>query len=200
MQKPRTMFKKCGQDLNITNNPMLNIPNALTIFRIASVPFIVSLLYFPRPVTCLLATLFFLVAILTDLADGFIARKYNQITNFGKFLDPLADKVLIASVLIMLVELNWISAWIAIIVVVRELLVTGLRAIAADKGHVIAADKYGKLKTIMQSVALVPLIYHYPVFGFEIAVLGHFLLIIAVVLTIYSGWNYLYGFYRIWGD
>jgi CDP-diacylglycerol--glycerol-3-phosphate 3-phosphatidyltransferase len=179
---------------------MMNVPNALTVFRILAVPFIIALLYFPSRSTCLLATVLFLVAILTDLADGFWARKYNQVTNFGKFLDPLADKILIASVLIMLVELNWIPAWVAIIVIIRELLVTGLRAIAADKGQVIAADKYGKMKTIMQSVALVPLIYHFPLFGIDTAKLGFLLLLVAVVLTLYSGWNYLYTFYRIWGD
>jgi len=179
---------------------MMNLPNALTVFRILAVPFIIALLYFPHKTSCLIATLFFLVAILTDLADGFLARKYNQVTNFGKFLDPLADKILIASVLIMLVELNWVPAWIAMIIIVRELLVTGLRAIAADKGQVIAADKYGKMKTIMQSVALVPLIYHYPIFGIDVAGLGFFLLLVALVLTIYSGWNYLYSFYRVWGD
>lgn len=179
---------------------MLNLPNALTIFRICVVPFIVALLYFPGNVTCTLATIFFLVAILTDLADGFIARKYNQVTNFGKFLDPMADKILIASVMIMLVELSWIPAWIAIIVVVREIMVTGLRAIAADKGHVIAADKYGKMKTIMQSTALVPLLYHYPMFGIDFASVGKVLLFLAMILTVYSGWNYLSGFYRVWSD
>lgn len=179
---------------------MMNLPNALTVLRVLAVPFIVALLYFPTPSTCAFATLLFLIAILTDLADGFLARKYNQVTNFGKFLDPLADKILIASVLVMLVELGWVQAWVAIIVIVREILVTGLRAIAADKGHVIAADKYGKLKTIMQSVALVPLIYHYPLFGIDTAWLGSMLLFVAVVLTVYSGWNYLYGFYRVWGD
>ena len=179
---------------------MMNLPNVLTLLRILAVPFIVALLYFPRPSTCVLATLLFLAAILTDLADGFLARKYNQVTNFGKFLDPLADKILIASVLVMLVELNWVQAWVAIVIIVREIMVTGLRAIAADKGHVIAADRYGKLKTIMQSVALVPLIYHYPLFGIDVAWLGSLLLFVAVVLTIYSGWNYLYGFYRVWGD
>jgi CDP-diacylglycerol--glycerol-3-phosphate 3-phosphatidyltransferase len=179
---------------------MMNLPNALTVLRVLAVPFIVALLYFPKPSTCAFATLLFLIAILTDLADGFLARKYNQVTNFGKFLDPLADKILIASVLVMLVELGWVQAWVAIVVIVREILVTGLRAIAADKGHVIAADKYGKLKTIMQSVALVPLIYHYPLFGIDVAWLGSMLLFVAVVLTVYSGWNYLYGFYRVWGD
>lgn len=178
----------------------INVPNALTVFRIMAAPFIVALLYFPSRTTCLLATIFFIVAILTDLADGFWARKYNQVTNFGKFLDPLADKVLIASVMIMLVALNWIPAWIAIIVIVRELLVTGLRAIAADKGQVIAADNYGKMKTIMQSVAMIPLIYHYPLFGIDVAQVGFLLLLVAVALTLYSGWNYLYSFYRVWAD
>ncbi|MDO9582353.1 MAG: CDP-diacylglycerol--glycerol-3-phosphate 3-phosphatidyltransferase [Desulfomicrobium sp.] len=178
----------------------MNVPNALTVFRIMAAPFIVALLYFPSRTTCLLATIFFIVAILTDLADGFWARKYNQVTNFGKFLDPLADKVLIASVMIMLVALNWIPAWIAIIVIVRELLVTGLRAIAADKGQVIAADNYGKMKTIMQSVAMIPLIYHYPLFGIDVAQVGFLLLLVAVALTLYSGWNYLYSFYRVWAD
>ena len=179
---------------------MMNLPNVLTLLRILAVPFIVALLYFPNPTSCVLATLLFLAAILTDLADGFLARRYNQVTNFGKFLDPLADKILIASVLVMLVELNWVPAWVAIIIIVREIMVTGLRAIAADKGHVIAADRYGKLKTIMQSVALVPLIYHYPVFGIQVAWIGSGLLFVALLLTIYSGWNYLYGFYRVWGD
>lgn len=178
----------------------MNVPNALTVFRIMAAPFIVALLYFPSRTTCLLATIFFIVAILTDLADGFWARKYNQVTNFGKFLDPLADKVLIASVMIMLTALNWIPAWIAIIVIVRELLVTGLRAIAADKGQVIAADNYGKMKTIMQSVAMIPLIYHYPLFGIDVAQVGFLLLLVAVALTLYSGWNYLYSFYRVWSD
>ncbi len=179
---------------------IINIPNALTIFRIAVVPFIIALLYFPGKTSCLLATLFFLVAILTDLADGFIARKYNLVTNFGKFLDPLADKILIASVMIMLVELSWIPAWIAIIVIVREIMVTGLRAIAADKGHVIAADRYGKLKTILQSVALVPLIYHYPFLDVDLSLIANVLLYIALVLTVFSGWNYLVSFYRLWCD
>jgi CDP-diacylglycerol--glycerol-3-phosphate 3-phosphatidyltransferase len=178
----------------------MNAANVLTVFRIAAVPFIVALLYFPGPTTCLLAALFFLIAVLTDLADGFIARKYNLITNFGKFLDPLADKILIASVLIMLSSLGWVPAWATIIIVVREILVTGLRAVAADKGHVIAADRYGKLKTITQSVALIPLIHHYPFLGLDLTLLGQGLLLAAVVLTVYSGWNYLYGFYRLWGE
>ncbi|NLY40287.1 MAG: CDP-diacylglycerol--glycerol-3-phosphate 3-phosphatidyltransferase [Desulfovibrionales bacterium] len=176
---------------------MMNLPNVLTLLRIVAVPFIIALLTFPGKATCFLATLFFVLAVLTDLADGFIARKFNQVTNLGKFLDPIADKVLIASVLIMLVELNWISAWIAIVIIVRELLVTGLRAIAANKGEVIAADNYGKLKTIIQSIALIPLIYHYPFLGLDVHQIGQSLLLVAVVLTIYSGWNYLRTFYKV---
>lgn len=179
---------------------MINLPNALTLFRVLAVPFIVVLLYFPGKATCFFASVLFLIAILTDLADGFIARKYNQITNLGKFLDPLADKILIASVLIMLVELNWVSAWVAIVIIIREIMVTGLRAIAADKGLVIAADKYGKIKTIMQSVALIPLIYHYPFLGIAMDLVGSMLLFIALILTVYSGINYLLAFQNILYD
>lgn len=159
---------------------------------------IVGLLYFENRFTCLIACVCFTLASLTDLVDGHIARRSNMVTSFGKFLDPLADKVLISSVLIMLVQLGWVEAWIAIVIVCRELIITGLRAIAADEGVVIAADKFGKWKTILQIVALVPLILHYPWFGVSPVPLGEFLLYIAVILTVFSGANYLYTFYGHW--
>jgi CDP-diacylglycerol--glycerol-3-phosphate 3-phosphatidyltransferase len=114
----------------------------------------------------------------------------------GKFLDPLADKLLVASALIMLVKLGWVEAWISITIVSREILVTGLRAIAADQGLVIAADKYGKLKTIVQTVALCPLILHYKWWGFDPNLLGQVLIYLALILTLFSGVNYLRNFYR----
>ena len=129
---------------------MFNLANQLTLARIFFVVPIVLLLYFPGRLTCFLATLLFGIASLTDYLDGHIARKSNMVTSFGKFLDPLADKLLICSILIMFVELRWIPGWVTIIIIVRELAVTGLRAMAADEGVVIAADKYGKIKTVMQ--------------------------------------------------
>ncbi len=177
---------------------LLNLPNRITLSRILMVPVIIVLLYFENKFTCLIACIGFILASVTDLLDGHIARRSNMITSFGKFLDPLADKVLITSVLIMLVALDRVAAWIAIVIICRELIITGLRAIAIDEGVVIAADTFGKWKTIMQMIALVPLILHYPWLGLNPVPLGQFLLYIAVALTIFSGGNYLYVFHRHW--
>ncbi|WP_028575246.1 CDP-diacylglycerol--glycerol-3-phosphate 3-phosphatidyltransferase [Desulfonatronovibrio hydrogenovorans] len=174
---------------------MFNLPNSLTFARIASIPLIVVLLYFPGKLTSALAMLVFIAASLTDLVDGMVARKYNMVTNMGKFLDPLADKLLITSVMIMLVANGWLQAWIAIVIIGREITVTGLRAIAADQNIVIAADSYGKLKTIFQVVALCPLILHYPWWGFDPNLMGQILIHIALVLAVFSGVNYLRRFY-----
>lgn len=175
---------------------MFNLANKITLLRMLLVPIVVVLLYFEGPVVCLAATAAFLLASLTDWMDGYIARRENMVTSFGKFLDPLADKVLICSVLIMFVELNWVPAWVAIVIVCRELFITGLRAIAIDEGIVLAADKFGKAKTVLQIVAIVPLMVHYPVLGFDPQPLGKILLYIALVLAVFSGFNYTYGFYR----
>ena len=177
---------------------MLNAANILTLARICAVPLIVLVLYFPGKISCLMALLLFVAACLTDYVDGLVARKYNLVTNAGKFMDPIADKILIAAVLVMLTELHWLPAWIAIIIISREIIVTGLRAIAADQGKVIAADMLGKSKTLIQMFALGPLILHYPWFGFDPVPLGTFILYIALVLTILSGANYLRNFYKIW--
>ncbi len=174
---------------------MFNVANNLTLLRILTVPVIVVLMYFPNRGTCLLAMLVFILSSLTDLFDGLLARRYGLVTNIGKFLDPLADKLLVISVLIMLVHLGWLQAWIIILIIGREMTVTGLRAVAADQGHVIAADRYGKLKTIVQVVALCPLILHYSWWGFDPNPLGMVLIWIALILTIFSGGNYLYRFF-----
>lgn len=180
----------------------LNLANMLTLARIFAVPVIVSLLYmeqaFQSVLLAYLSAGVFALASLTDMADGYIARRQNLITNLGKFLDPLADKLLISSVLIMLVQLGWVEAWIVVVIICRELAVTGMRGVAADKGVVIAADRYGKLKTIAQSLALVPLLAHYPVMGFDPVPLGMIVLYIALALTVFSGGNYLYNFYKKW--
>ena len=175
---------------------MFNLPNNLTLFRILAVPFLVLLLYFPSRAVCLLAMLLFVVASLTDLFDGLIARRYNLVTTMGKFLDPLADKLLIVSVLIMLAWLHWLPAWMAVLIVCRELTVTGLRAIAMEQGIVIAADQFGKLKTIVQIVAVCPLLLHYTWWGFDPQPLGMGLMWGAVVLTVLSGANYLRNFFK----
>ncbi|NCC23849.1 MAG: CDP-diacylglycerol--glycerol-3-phosphate 3-phosphatidyltransferase [Deltaproteobacteria bacterium] len=177
---------------------VFNLANILTLGRIFLVPVIVLLLAYPGRMTCMTALIFFAAASLTDLADGFVARRYNQITTLGKFLDPIADKILVSSVLISLVGLGWVPAWAAVIIVVREILVTGLRAVAAQQGLVIAADAYGKIKTVFQMLSIGPLILHYPVFGIDPNPLGLTMLYISLVMTVYSGGNYFLNFYKIW--
>ncbi len=183
---------------------MFNLANRITLLRILAVPFIVVILHFPNKFNCLVAMIVFIAASLTDLVDGLVARRHNLVTTFGKFLDPLAYKLLISSVLIMLVRLqepeggSWVAAWVVVIIVARELVVTGLRAMASDMGTVIAADRFGKLKTVFQIVALCPLLLHYPWFGFDPRPLGTIVLYMALILTVFSGWNYLYNFYRNW--
>lgn len=175
---------------------MLNLANQVTLGRILAIPVLILLLYFPsKPVNAAAMIVFILVA-LTDLADGFIARRWQMVSNLGKFLDPLADKLLISSVLIMLVFHGWVQAWMAIVIIARELTVTGLRAIAADQGHVLAADSFGKLKAVIQVVALCPLILHYPWWGFDPRPLGAGLLAIALILTVFSGAKYVIHFFR----
>ena len=178
----------------------LNLPNILTISRIVLVPFILTGMGMATRWSCFFATLAFGVAAFTDFIDGYLARSGNQITRLGKFLDPLADKVLVCSVLVMLVQLGHIGGWVAIVIICRDILVTGLRAIAADEGVVIAADAFGKLKTILQMLALAPLILDYTWFGVPMRGLGIFLLYIALALTIFSGCNYFWSFSRIWRE
>ncbi len=178
----------------------LNLANKITLMRIIAIFPVLIFLSYPSPINCFFATFFFALASLSDILDGYIARRDKAVTNFGKFLDPLADKLLICSVFILLVELSWIPAWLVIIIIIREIAVTGLRAVAADEGIVIAADKYGKLKTIFQSLALGPLIYHYPVFGYDVNIIGYVLLAVAFALTVYSGYRYFYNFYESWSS
>lgn len=177
---------------------MLNLPNILSLARIAVVPFLVLMLHFPGPGMCLAAMLVFIAASVTDIVDGLLARRMGLVTNLGKFLDPLADKLLICSVLIMLVQLAWVDAWVAVLIIGREMAVTGLRAVASDSGMVIAADKFGKLKTIIQTIALCPLILHYPMWELDPVPFGEMLLYVALGLTLGSGANYMYSFFKTW--
>jgi CDP-diacylglycerol--glycerol-3-phosphate 3-phosphatidyltransferase len=175
-----------------------NVPNILTLTRIAAVPVVVLLMYhflaYEQAWASQVAAVVFALACITDLVDGYIARSHNIITNVGKFLDPLADKLLILSALIMLVRLGWAPAWVVIIIMARELAVTGMRAMAADEGIVISADRFGKLKTLTQSFAIGILIWHVPLFGWDLNPLGMVLLYVALALTVFSGVNYFRNF------
>ncbi len=175
---------------------MLNLANKITLLRILMAPLVVVLLYFQGPTLCILAALVFIFAAITDWIDGYIARHAGMVTSMGKFLDPLADKVLICSVLIMFVELNWAPAWVVIVIVCRELVVTGLRAMAIDEGIVLAADRFGKAKTVLQIAAIIPITLHYPIFGVELWPAGEVLLYASMVVAVFSGVNYCRYFYR----
>ena len=172
--------------------------NRITLMRCGAIIPILILINFPNIYTCWISMILFVLAAISDFVDGYIARKEQQVTNFGKFLDPLADKLLICAILVEMVGLGWVPAWIVNIIIIRELAVTGLRAVAADKGVVIAADWYGKWKTTFQIIAMVPLLIHYDFMGIPMHTLGSLILYIALVLTIFSGCNYFYQFYREW--
>lgn len=131
----------------------LNLANKITIFRLICVPlFVISMYYKPGGI---LAFCIFVVAALSDSLDGYIARNYNMVTNFGKFMDPLADKILVLSAFVMMTELGSLPAWATIIVLTRELAITGFRTLAADKGIAIAASNLGKIKTISQMLTII---------------------------------------------
>jgi CDP-diacylglycerol--glycerol-3-phosphate 3-phosphatidyltransferase len=167
-----------------------NLPNHLSILRLMLIPLVVICLYFPGRTGSFLAALFFGLAALTDLLDGFYARRYRVVTTLGKFLDPLADKLLVSATMIMLVTLNRIPPWVVMVIIARELAVTGLRSIAAVEGQVIEASTLGKYKFIFQSVTLICLCLHYEYLQINFHVVGMVFLWVALVLTLWSGWTY----------
>ena len=167
-----------------------NLPNHLSILRLALIPAVVMCLYFPGRMGSFLAALFFGIAALTDLLDGFYARRYRVVTALGKFLDPLADKILVSVTMIMLLTLNRIPTWIVMVIVARDLAVTGLRSIAVVEGQVIDASALGKYKFIFQVVALLCLSLHYQYLQIDFHVVGMVFLWVALVLTVWSGWVY----------
>ena len=166
----------------------MNLPNKLTIFRVILIPFfIIALLVHGIPAGNWIALTIFIVASLTELLDGKIARKYNLVTNFGKFMDPLADKLLVCSALICLVELSRIPSWMVVIIIAREFTISGFRLIAADNSVVIAASYWGKFKTTFQMIAVCLMIASIPV----LSLLTTFSTGIAVILTVVSLVDYL---------
>ena len=164
----------------------MNLPNKLTIMRVILIPFFVFFLlspYFPAYGNYI-AVAIFIVASLTDMLDGKIARKYNLVTNFGKFMDPLADKLLVCSAMICLIELDRLAAWIVIVIIAREFIISGFRLVASDNGVVIAASYWGKFKTTFQMLMVIILILDIQMPFFQI--LGTVLTYVALILTVVS--------------
>ena len=188
----------------------MNLANKLTIFRIILVPIMVIIPFlgiqgelFSIPITYLIIDLIFIIASITDKLDGYIARSRNQVTTFGKFLDPLADKILVLTAMIMLVEMGRLPAWIPVIVLSREFIVSGYRLIAVEKGgKVIAASVWGKLKTVTQMIAIILAFVDLNAFGecftgnltgfaFGLNLVVTVMMIIQTIVTIFSGYEYL---------
>lgn len=166
----------------------MNLPNKLTVFRVILIPFFVVLLLFDiTPYDDWIALAIFIIASLTDFLDGHIARKYNLVTNFGKFMDPLADKLLVCSALICLVELSRIPAWIVILIIAREFIISGFRLIASDNGVVIAASYWGKFKTTFQIVMICLMIANLE----PLYLVTQVVMWVALILTVVSLVDYL---------
>lgn len=174
----------------------MNLPNKLTILRIIMIPFFVLFMLLDgglNPAYRCIAAVIFIVASFTDLLDGKIARKYNLVTNFGKFMDPLADKLLVCSGLICFVGLGQLPAWFVIIIISREFIISGFRLVASDNGVVIAASYWGKFKTVSQMVMSVLLIVNIPALSMLTTVIS----VIALVLTVVSLVDYIAKNYRV---
>ena len=168
----------------------MNLPNKLTVLRVIMVPFFVFVMLTDvgGPANKWIALILFCVASLTDMLDGKIARKYNLVTNFGKFMDPLADKLLVCSAMICMIEMGKLPAWIVIVIIAREFIISGFRLVASDNGIVIAASYWGKFKTVFQMAMIIVLIAD---FGGVFDIIAQVLIWIALALTIISLIDYV---------
>jgi len=180
----------------------VSVPNLLTYGRVLAIPLVLALMAFDSPRNAFWAAIVFSLASITDALDGWIARRFNQGSMLGKFLDPLADKLLVLAVLLMLLDLARCPMWVVLVLLAREMAVTGLRSVAAAEGLVIAARDLGKKKTAFQMVALLALIIHYP-YPIELFPepidfhkLGMWFLYISMFFSLISAWDYFYGFVR----
>ncbi len=174
------------------NTLNLNLPTLLTLARIGSIPFFVII----TPQNPSIGVVIFILASLTDFLDGYLARRSGQITKFGIILDPIADKFLVISAMIVLVDMVKISAWIAILIIIREFLVTGLRVFALSRDVVIPAETGGKIKAVIQMVSIILLLLPGGIAMVDFYDVGLVLIYIALVLTIFSGLKYVLSFYR----
>ncbi|MEK6654535.1 MAG: CDP-diacylglycerol--glycerol-3-phosphate 3-phosphatidyltransferase [Thermodesulfobacteriota bacterium] len=175
---------------------VFNLPNAISMLRIGVIPVLFFLLLSPGKVMSLVIAILFIAAALTDLLDGYIARKYQIVTTMGKFLDPIADKLIVNTAMIMMIPISRIPAWIVAVIVIRDFAVDGIRNIASSNGIVIQASPLGKRKTLCQIFAVSALMIHYPFIGADAHVVGMVILYIALILTVVSGTEYFVKFYR----
>jgi CDP-diacylglycerol--glycerol-3-phosphate 3-phosphatidyltransferase len=185
-----------------------NLPNMLTLGRVAIIPFFVWLTYDADPLNSMWAAIVFAAAAITDIVDGVLARRWNLVTVVGKLMDPLADKLIVMAALVMMVRLGRVAAWVVILLLARELVIGALRQIAATEGLVIAAGQEGKWKTSLQLVAIICLCVHYEhpldllfaTYPVNYNLVGKLLLYLSTVFSIWSGANYFRAFLNVLGQ
>lgn len=178
------------------------LPNLLSFFRIGIIPVLVYLLTFSDRVSAILAALLFLIASITDYFDGYLARRNRSVSDLGKILDPLADKLMVASALIMLAAMDRpgepsVPAWLVVVIIAREIAVTIVRCIALTEGIVMDAETLGKYKFILQAFAIVSLLVHYTYWGVDFYVAGIYFLALSAVVALWSGTSYHVRFFRL---
>jgi CDP-diacylglycerol--glycerol-3-phosphate 3-phosphatidyltransferase len=175
---------------------VFNLPNTITMLRIGVIPALFFLSFAPGPAMSLGIAILFIAAALTDLLDGYIARRYQIVTTMGKFLDPIADKLIVNTAMILMIPIGRIPAWIVAIIIIRDFAVDGIRNIASSEGMIIQASPLGKRKTLCQIFAVSALMIHYPFIGADAHTIGMIILYIALILTVTSGIDYFLKFYR----
>jgi CDP-diacylglycerol--glycerol-3-phosphate 3-phosphatidyltransferase len=180
----------------ISRSETFNLPNTITLMRISVVPFLFILLSNPGEFWSLIIAILFVIASITDFFDGYIARKYHMITTMGKFLDPIADKIIVNTAMILMIPIGRIPAWIVAITIIPDLIVDVIRSIASSEGLYIQASILGKQKTVTQIIAVTALMIHYSIFGINAHIVGTVVLYIALFLTIYSGVDYFIKLYK----
>ncbi len=187
----------------IVREKFWNLPNTITVVRVGVVPILLLLPWFPDRSSSLFIGWCFTIAGFSDLLDGWLARRGQQVTRIGKLLDPLADKLIVSTALIVLMAAgrvpSW-ATWMVVVIVGRELAVTGLRGLASSQGQVMAASGYGKIKTFTQNVAIGAMIFHYQSLVFSFHTIGLTLLGVATVLTLWSGYVYFADYFRAEGQ
>lgn len=178
------------------NRRIINLPNTITLVRLTIIPVLFTLLLSPGQTWSLVIAMAFIAASFTDLLDGYVARRYQIVTTMGKFLDPIADKLVINTAMILMIPIGRIPAWVVAIIIIRDFFVDGIRTIATSEGVVIAASWLGKQKTLCQVFAVSALMIHYPFLGADAHTVGTVLLFLALIMTIYSGIDYFMKFLK----
>lgn len=179
------------------NRRIINLPNTITMVRLGIIPFLFFLLLSPDQTWSLVIAVTFIIVSFTDLLDGYVARRYQIVTTMGKFLDPIADKLVINTAMVLMIPIGRIPAWVVAIIIIRDFFVDGVRTIATSEGVVIQASWLGKQKTLCQVFAVSALMIHYPFLGADAHAVGTALLFLALVMTIYSGIDYFMKFLKL---